>query len=91
MRRATFDRRSESRVRSGKPPSLASRPVGAPQKHVGALLKIDFRFAHACREPVMLVQADASANRQVEAHADEHSAPAVIVDVEVVLHHPPVP
>src|SRR2546425_9717747 len=35
------------------------------------------------------MEAYAGRERQVGTHEDEHAAPALIVDVEVVLHHPP--
>ena len=55
---------------------------------MGALLKIDSLFAPTHSQPVMLIQADPSRERQVGAHADEHAAPAFVLAVEVVPHHP---
>src|SRR2546422_11488903 len=63
--------------------------MGTPQERMGAWLKIDALFAPPHSQPVMWMEADAGRERQVGTHADEHAAPALIVDVEVVLHHPP--
>jgi hypothetical protein len=54
------------------------------------LLEIDGFLAHAVRQPVMLVEADPSRERQVWAHPDEHAPPLSVVDIEVVLHDPAV-
>jgi hypothetical protein len=55
---------------------------------VGGLLEIDAFFAHAVRQPVVLVQADPSGERQIRAHAHEHPPPPAVVDIEVVLDNP---
>ena len=49
---------------------------------------MDALFPHAISQPVMLVQADTRREWKVGTHADEHSSPACVVDVEVVLDHP---
>ena len=38
----------------------------------------------------MLIEADASGERKIRTDAHEHPAPPSIIDVEVVLNHPPV-
>jgi len=62
--------------------------IGAFQKSIRTLLKVDALFAHSRCQPVMLIQADAGRERQVRAHPDEHAAPALVIYVEVVLHDP---
>ena len=55
---------------------------------IGALLKVDALLAHPVRQPVMLIEADPRRERQVGADAHEHAAPALVVDIEVVLDDP---
>ena len=54
------------------------------------MLEVDALLAHAVRQPVMLIEADPRRERQVGAHAHEHPAPVLVVDIEVVLHDPAV-
>jgi hypothetical protein len=61
---------------------------GAFPECVGVLLKIDVLLAHAVGQPMMLVEADPRRERQVRTHADENPPPALIIDIEVVLHDP---
>jgi hypothetical protein len=63
-------------------------PDGAAQERIGTLLKIDVLLAHAPTQPVMLIQTDTGRKRKMRTHADEHTAPVFVVDVEVVLHDP---
>src|SRR6516162_7708368 len=53
-----------------------------------ALLEIDALLAHAVREPMMLIEADAGGERKVRTDAHEHSPPLPVIDVEVVLNDP---
>jgi hypothetical protein len=57
------------------------------QKGIGARPEIDACFTHARRQPVMLVQGKLVPKRADKGHADEHLAPLLVVDVEVVLYH----
>jgi hypothetical protein len=52
------------------------------------LLKVDALFAQAVRQPVMLVETHPGRERKIGAHAHEHAAPALVVDIEVVLNDP---
>ena len=54
------------------------------------MLEVDALLAHPVRQPVMLIETDPGGERQVRAHAHEHPAPALVVDIEVVLHDPAV-
>jgi hypothetical protein len=45
---------------------------------------------HAVGQPVMLIETDPCRERQIRAHANEHTTPAPVVDIEVVLHDPAV-
>src|SRR6516225_3352031 len=58
------------------------------QKSIRRLLEVDVLFAQAIREPVMLVEAHPGRERKIGAHAHEHAAPALVVDIEVVLNDP---
>ena len=60
----------------------------ASEKGVRALLEIDGFVAHPVGQPVMLIETNPRGERQVRAHAHEHSAPARVVDIEIVLHDP---
>lgn len=60
----------------------------ASEKSVGALLEIDAFLAHAVRQPVMLVEAHPGRERKIRADANKDPAPALVVDVKVVLHDP---
>src|SRR6516162_4905491 len=55
-----------------------------------ALLEIDALLAHAVREPMMLIEADAGGERKVRTDAHEHSPPLPVMDVEIVLNDPAV-
>jgi hypothetical protein len=57
-------------------------------ERIGALLEIDLLLAHPDGQPVMLVQAYPSREGKVWTHPDEHSSPAGVVEVEVVLNDP---
>lgn len=67
---------------------LQSRRIGATEERIGALLEINAFGAHAQGQPVVLVQANARREGQVRAHAHKHRPPALVVDIEVVLHDP---
>ena len=60
------------------------------QKSIRTLPEIDALFAQAVRQPVMLVETHPSRERKIGAHAHEHAAPALVVDIEVVLDDPAV-
>ena len=60
------------------------------EKGIGALLEVDALLPHPVREPVMLIEADASGERKVWTDAHEHPSPLPVVDIEVVLHNPAV-
>jgi len=62
----------------------------ASEKSVGALLEVDPFLAHAVRQPVMLIETNPGREREVRAHANEDPAPALVVDIKVVLHDPAV-
>src|SRR6516165_3758137 len=66
------------------------RRSGLAQAHEGirALAEVDAFLAHLSGQPMMLVEADPRGEWQVGAHAHEHAAPSLIVDVEVVLNDP---
>ena len=61
-----------------------------PKKSIRTLLKVDALGAHAGGQPVMLVETNPGRERKIGAHAHEHAAPALVVDIEVVLHDPAV-
>src|SRR6516165_2089682 len=61
---------------------------GASHEGIGALLEVDALLAHAVREPMMLIEADAGGERKVRTDAYEHSPPLPVIDVEVVLNDP---
>jgi hypothetical protein len=54
------------------------------------LFKVDTLLAHSVRQPVMLIEADASGERKIRTDAHEHPTPPSIIDVKVVLNHPSV-
>src|SRR6266446_10682712 len=58
------------------------------EESIGRLLKIDPFCAHPVGHPVMLVEADARCKGQIGTDSYEHPTPALVVDVEVVLHDP---
>ena len=62
--------------------------MGALQKGVGTLLEIDSLFAHADRQPVVVIEANPRGERAVRAHPDEHPTPVRVAQVEVQLIHP---
>ena len=64
---------------------LQSGRMGAAQERIGALLKIDVLLAQAPTQPVMLIQTHTGRKRKIRTHADGHTAPAFVIDVEVVL------
>src|SRR5260370_13561875 len=61
---------------------------GAAHESVRALLKVDAFLAHAVCQPMMLVEADPGRERQVGAHAPEHAAPSLVVDIEIEVYDP---
>jgi hypothetical protein len=62
--------------------------MAAFEKCIRALLKIDPFGAHPVGHPVMLIEADACGKGQIGTGSYEHPTPALVVDVEVVLHDP---
>src|SRR5262245_52468544 len=58
------------------------------QEGIGTLLKLDSFLPQAVRQPVMLIEIDPCRERKVGTKAHEHSSPAAVVDVEVVLLDP---
>ena len=57
---------------------------------IAALLEVVRLLAHTVRKPVMLIEADASREWKIRTDAHEHPSPAPVIDVEVVMHDPPV-
>ena len=57
-------------------------------KSIGAPLEIDAFLAHAVRQPVMLIEAHPGRERKIWADANKDPPPALVVDIEVVLHDP---
>src|SRR5712691_2090478 len=53
-------------------------------------MEIDAFLAHAVRQPVVLIETNPSRERKVRAHANKDPAPALVVDIKVVLHDPAV-
>ena len=65
--------------------------LGASREGIGTLLEVDALLAHSAREPVMLIEADASGERRVGTDAqDKHPSPLPVVDIEVGLDDPAV-
>ncbi len=62
----------------------------APKKSIGALLEVDAFLAHAVRQPVVLIETNPGRERKVRTHANKDPAPALVVDIKVVLHDPAV-
>ena len=54
------------------------------------MLKIKAFFAQSVREPMMLIEADASGEWKIRTDAHEHPAPPSVIDIEVVLNDPSV-
>lgn len=63
--------------------------VAALEERVSALPKGDPFFSEPVGQPVMLVQADARREREVRTHAHTQAAPALVVEVDVAVRHPP--
>ena len=61
---------------------------GAFQKGIGKLLESDAALAQAIGQPVVLIEANAGGEWKIGAHANEHSPPVPVVDVEIILNHP---
>src|SRR4029077_10653788 len=62
--------------------------MAAFEESIGTLLKIDPFGTHPVGHPVMLIEADACGKGQIGTDSYEHLTPALVVDVEVVLHDP---
>ena len=62
--------------------------MAAFEESIRALLKIDPFGAHPVGYPVMLVEAEACGKGQIGTGSHKHPTPALVVDVEVVLHDP---
>ncbi len=69
---------------------IAAGPRGTAtaEEGFGALLEVDLFLTHPNDEPMMLVEAHPRGEGEVRTRADEHTAPAGIVEVEVVLDDP---
>src|SRR5215207_1470056 len=57
---------------------------------IGTLPEGDALLTHAVRQPMMLIETDASREWKVRTDADKHPSPLPIVDIEVVLDDPAV-
>src|SRR5512135_2838461 len=69
---------------------LQPRRVGAGPEGVGALTKGDALLAQPARQPLMAVETDAGAEREVRTDPQEHPAEIPVLEVEVVLLDEPV-
>ena len=76
--------------RQGVGQLLETLRCAAAQKSIRALLEIEVLLMHAVGQPVMLIETDPRREWQIRAHANEHPAPAPVVNIEVVVHDPAV-
>ena len=58
------------------------------QEGISDLLEFDAILAQADGQPVVLIEADTGGERKVGTDANEHSPPAPVVDVKIVLNDP---
>jgi hypothetical protein len=67
---------------------LQSSGISTPQESVGGRLKVNPLFPQAKGQPVVLVQAYPRGEGKVGRQAHKHPAPALVVELEVVLVGP---
>src|SRR2546426_8407655 len=67
---------------------LQALGIGTVEESVRALLERDSFLAQAVGQPVVLIEANSGGERKIGTHAHEHTSPAAVVDIEVVLEDP---